>query len=297
LHAVPTSRLEDSTLDMRRAAPIAPLMGLTLLTAPAADAQVPWHLLVAPEQVAEPEVCGSLPAGALQLESAEFEIDVRLNPSAVQLGVPRQLPATEERPALRLADGLPAVPIALNQVTSLRAAHRAGALRAVLGLAEAPGPRADASCADARVDHVELYVSDVLFASAHRPVREERVQQTEVRVGPLMPEPTSPALPQEVLEEKLRFHGETCVRRTAPGRRARGSVMIEVRSRGAGVLQRPVATVDGLQRPALVFCLINSIFDDPDVARTLPEGAHFYAPFYFKPDPTSTMFTDQPRGH
>lgn len=288
---------------MLHAAPIVPLMGLSLLTAAGAVAQEPDAVSI-PTAVASatpamaPEPCGSLPAGAVHLRSDEFEIDVRVNPSAVHVKVPRRLSASTDRPAVRLAEGMPRVPIALNQITAVRAAHRAGALRVVLGLAEAPGPRADASCADARVDHVELFVSDVLFASAHRPARAVepaalRVPSTRVRIGALLREPACPPVPEEVLKERLIVHSERCAQRA--DRAARGAVMLEFRSRGAGVLQRPVATVDELQRPAVVFCLINSIFDDQELARTLPDGAHFYAPIYFTPD--APLLTDQPVGH
>lgn len=269
---------------------------LTLLSTSAASAQMPWRLAL---DEAEPDQapCGALPVGTVQLDSEEFGIDIRLNPSVLHLRLPPRLPATEAHPALRLSGGVRAVPIALNQVNSLQAAHRAGALKAVLELAEAPGPRADASCAESQVTTAKLFVSDVLFACAHPTPDAAPAKAPEhiVTVGRFQRESGSAELPDEVLHEKLVFHAETCLERNAAGRSVRGSLMVELRSTPDGTLRRPTATVDSLQRPELVFCLLNSIHDDPSFARSTPAGSHFYAPFYFKPAPT--LLTDRPTGH
>lgn len=266
---------------------------LTLLSTSAASAQMPWSLALR-DTAPDAEPCGSLPVGDVSLGSDEFEIDVRLNPSVLRLRLPARLDATAEHPALRIAGGVRAVPIALKQVNPLQAAHRAGALRAVLGLTEAPGPRADASCAESRVETVRLYVSDVLYASAHRTPTPEAAPRHRVEVG-LQPEPGSAEYPAEVLHEKLVFHGEACLRHGNDGRTVRGSVSIEMRGQPDGTLRRPTAPVDGLQRPGLVFCLVNAIHDDPSIARSTPVGAHFFATYYFRPAPT--LLTDRPTGH
>lgn len=266
---------------------------LTLLSTTAASAQMPWSLALH-DDAPDVEPCGALPVGPIALSSNEFEIDIRLNPSMLHMRLPTQLPANTEHPALRFAGGVRAVPIALNQVNPLQAAHRAGALRAVLGLAEAPGPRADSSCAESHVEEVRLYVSDVLFASAHHTPQPEAQPQHQVTVG-LQAERDSAEFPQEVLHEKLVFHGESCLRRGGVGRNVRGSVSIEMRSQPDGTLRRPTAPVDGLQRPGLVFCLLNAIYDDPSIARSTPAGAHFFAQFYFRP--AAGLLTDRPTGH
>lgn len=271
---------------------------LTLLSTTAASAQMPWSLALRGE-TPDAEPCGALPVGEVRLASAEFEIDIRLNPGVLHLRLPPTLPATAEHPTLRISGGVRTVPIALNQVNPLQAAHRAGALQAVLDLREAPGPRADRSCAESQVEQVKLYVSDVLYASAHQaePVEAEAesAPRSEVTVGRLQREDGSAEFPEEVLHEKFLFHGEACLRRGHDGRTIRGSVVIELRSRRDGTLQRPTAPVDGLQRPELVFCLVNAIYDDAQIARSTPAGAHLFAPFYFRP--ASTLLTDRPTGH
>ncbi|MEZ4465032.1 MAG: hypothetical protein R3F43_11180 [bacterium] len=69
----------------------------------------------------------------------------------------------------------------------------------------------------------------------------------------------------------------------------RGSVVVELETREPGRMLRPTAPLDSLQQPPLLFCLLNAIYDDTDLARSLPGGAHFYAAFYFTPDDSGRL--------
>ncbi|MGK0362860.1 MAG: hypothetical protein ACI9U2_005182 [Bradymonadia bacterium] len=230
-----------------------------------------------------PEPCGALAAGAIRLQSAEFEIDVQVTQRNVRVVLPTRLPATDARPALSLTGGAPAVPIAATQTNSIRDAHRAGILNAVLGLTEAPGPRADATCAESRIDKIDLFVGDVLVASVRRTIQKSRTPTTDVYVGVPMLEKNSAAVPEEVLREKLTAHGQACVRKVVGDGMVRGSVHLELRSDADGNFRRPTLAIDGLQRPELTFCLINAIYDDPTFAPIVPAGVHLYATWYMKP--------------
>ena len=240
-----------------------------------------------------PEPCGALAAGAVRLDSTEFDVDVRVTKRVVQVRVPPHIDATDLRPALWLTGGVPAVPIASTQLNSIRDAHRAGALSAVLGLVEAPGPRADSTCAESRVMKVELFMGDVLVGSVHRTaLAKSPTPSTDVYVGTPMLEENSAPVPEEVLREKLTAHGRACVRKVVGEGVVRGSVHLELRSDADGSFRRPTLAIDGLQRPELTFCLINAIYDDPTFAPIVPAGAHLYATWYMKPT-ANAVFIDQ----
>lgn len=283
---VPATLLVEMPIQMLRYATTIALMSMPAYgQEPTPDGGVsPTDLLVE-----APEPCGALPAGAVRLPSAAFDIDVRVNENLVRLKIPNRLPATATRPALDISGGAPDVPVATIHVNSIRQAHRAGALTAVLGLTEAPGPRADATCAESRIDEVGLYMGDEMVGSVHRPVAKAPAPSTDVYVGAPMLEDHSAAIPEEVLREKLTAHGEACVRKVVGDGVVRGSVRLEVRSDADGSFRRPTLTVDGLQRPELTFCLINAIYDDASFAPILPPGTHLYATWYLKPSANAAL--------
>lgn len=239
----------------------------------------------------QPAECGALPVGDVRLRSSEFALEVEPGAGRVQLRFPDRFAAAADRPALEIVGGLVAVPVASEHLDPVRSAHDAGVLEAFLGLAEAPGPRARAGCAELVVERVHLKMGDVLIASAHvaHPDRGQQRLGVQVRVGPLQVEPSSAPLPQEVLQEKLKQDAEFCARTTLGTLAVTGSLSVEIRTREAGVLVQPKVSVDSLMQQPLQFCLLSRIYQDDDLAQVLPAGAWFYAPFYFRADDTDRL--------
>ena len=188
--------------------------------------------------------------------------------------------------------GLAEVSLQPDQILPVRAAHQAGILHAVVGLVEAPGPRAAPGCADLVVNSIHLRIGEVLIGTAHlaQAGADRQTSPTAVRVGELSMEPGSPPVAEAYIREQLRFRGELCARRASERDGAmRGSVIVELEAREPGRMVRPSAPLDSLQQPPLLFCLLNALYDDPELARSLPGGAHFYAPFYFTPDDSARL--------
>jgi len=260
------------------------LLTLALFTTAPAQGQVPAPV---PARVE----CGALPAGDVELARGEFGLEVEPGAGLARLRLPDRLAATATHPALELVGGLSTVPLGPRQLEPVKSAYLAGILQASLGLVEAPGPRARSGCAELVVERIHLRIGDVLITSAHvaHPEAGQDKLSVQVRVGELSPEPGSAPVPERLIQEKLKYHAESCVRSELGNRLVSGSVSVELRTRDAGVLLPPQAPVDSLDQGPLLFCLLTRIQDDGELTASLPAGAWFYAPFYFRPDDSDRL--------
>jgi|JI10StandDraft_1071094.scaffolds.fasta_scaffold84479_3 hypothetical protein len=258
------------------------LLPIALLATAPVRAEVP---------IDPPAECGDLPVGDVRLASTEFDLDIEPGTGQARLRFPDRIAARADRPALEIVGGLFTVPLASEHLDPVRAAHDAGVLEALLGLSEAPGPRARPGCAELVVERIHLKTGDVLISSAHvaHPDKGRLKLGARVRVAALQLEPGSAPVPEELLQEKLKQDAEFCLRSEMGALPVNGSVSIEIRAREPGMLMQPQATVDSLMQQPLLFCLLNRIYHNPELARTLPGGAWFYAPFYFRPDDSERL--------
>lgn len=196
---------------------------------------------------------------------------------------------------LRLAalDRPHVMPMTPEQMARVMEAHQTGALRFVMDVRPAPGPRAPDDCGHYVPSPKALAAGEETIAEMGPPAPEPTPaapatpEPAQVSIGPVRFARGAPRFRTKGLQRHVAAVARHCLHKgVTQGGSGTGAVVLELRTTPAGLPMMPNRVVDGLVNRTISECLIDRLFERSATWHDAPAAARVFVPIYFRPAPS-----------